>query len=136
MSGGSRPGFHPQSMPPGAASIRKTPVCRRDGPAVAKANAHPFRCGGPGFKESVHRSANLIKTPLGKLEPFWSSKLDEVRVDGEPHHAFGPAFTPRFVRRSDEPTQGQGFLSAIGLHSFHIVGYLTRECYGVFTPHW
>jgi len=82
---------------------------------VAKINRFGF--GGRSFKESVHRIANLIETPLGKHEALWSLKLDQACVDGEPHNASGPALAPGVVHSGDKPTKRQGFLPAIGFHT-------------------
>jgi hypothetical protein len=101
--------------------MRKTPVCFPADPGFTVANANPFGCVGTSFEESVHWIANLIEIPLGKLVALWPSKLNQTRVDGEPHNSSGPVFAPSVMHSGDEPTKRQGFLPAIGLYDFHIV---------------
>ncbi len=102
--------------------MQRASVCSPDDPDVALAKVNRFGFAGWSFKESIHRIANLIETPLGKHEAFSSSKLDQACVDCEPHNSSGPTFTPSVVHSGDEPTKRQGLFPAIGLHSLNIIG--------------
>jgi len=90
--------------------------CFLEDPDVVMAKVNHFAFLGRGFKHSVHEIVNLIETSFGKLGALWVSKLDQMRVDGEPHNPSGPSFTPGSVRGGDETTQRQGLFPAIGFH--------------------
>jgi hypothetical protein len=45
------------------------------------------------------------RRPPEKLDALPASKFDQVRIDGEPYHSFGPAFAKRVVRGHDEITE-------------------------------
>jgi hypothetical protein len=106
----------------------------QDDPDVVAPKVNRFGFLGRSFKHSVHLIVNLIETSPGKLEAQWSLKLDQLCVDGEPHNSSGPTLAPSVVRRGDEPTKGQGFLPAIGLHNLKILGWQPGGRYGVFNP--
>jgi|SRR5208282_424075 len=59
----------------------------------------------------------VVEIPSRKHKTLWPPKLDQVRVEGEPHKSTGPAFTPGIVRGGDELAKRQGFLPAIRFHN-------------------
>jgi len=64
----------------------------------------------------VPSKREAVEIPSGKHEALLSSKLDQVRVDGEPYQSTGPASTPGVVRGADELPKRQRFLPAMRFH--------------------
>jgi hypothetical protein len=50
------------------------------------------------------------------LKALWPSKLNQVRVDGQPHKSFRPAVPPSAISASNEVTKRQYLLFAIVFH--------------------
>jgi len=65
-----------------------------------------------------------------------SSKHDQVRIYGEPHHASRPALTAGVVNGRDEVPKRHCLLLAIGLHGIRIRGVAVRRLWGVHPARW
>jgi hypothetical protein len=104
-----------QPTQPGAALIRRASVCFPDDPDAAAAKVHRFGFVSRGFKQSVHIFAPGLKSS-GNHPALFSAKLNQVRLDGEPHNSFGFLSAASVVNGHDELTQRQDFLPAIGFH--------------------
>ena len=115
----------------GAALIQKVSVFFVGDPDVIVAKVNRFGLVGRRFKERVHRIANLIETPLRNHKALLSSKLNQVRLDGEPHNPSGLVFAMGVVNTRDELTKRQRLLLMIDLHGMNI-GKKPHGRYGVF----
>ena len=65
--------------------------------------------------ETVQR---VFMLPLRNHNAFWSSKLDQARIDREPHYSCCLAFAPGGINGRDEFTKCHGLLLVIVLHAF------------------
>ncbi len=63
-----------------------------------------------------------------------SSKLNQVRIDGEPHNPFGLLFAVGGVNGRDEITKRQRLLLVIDLHGLNIGQETARALWGVSPP--
>jgi hypothetical protein len=54
--------------------------------------------------------------PLRDLKALWASKLNQARVDGQPHKSFRPAVPPSAIRARNEVTKRQHLHFAIGFN--------------------
>ena len=85
-------------------------------------------CRRTAHESSANRTKNWTKLMLpGHLESrkqngsrnhkaSRSAKLNQARLDGEPHHRAGLALAADVVNACDEFTKGEGFLPAIDSH--------------------
>ena len=103
-----RPGSRLQPKRHGAALIRRASVRLPDDLDFVVMPVNRFGFAGRIFKPRVHWFENLIGTPFRNHEASLSSKLNQVRVDGEPNNSSDPSFTPGVVLGHDEFTKPQG----------------------------
>jgi hypothetical protein len=118
----------------GATLIWRTPVCFPDDPNHVVAKVNRFNSVGRSIKQSVHIFAPGFK-PSKNRKALLSTKLNEARLDGEPHNPPGLLSAAGVVNARNELPKRQGFLPAIGFHGRNI-GRETAPRYGVFTPFW
>ena len=64
----------------------------------------------------IRLDRNDFMLPLCDLKALWPSKLNQVRVDGQPHESFRPAAPQSAIRAGNEVTKRQYPLPAIGSH--------------------
>ena len=102
-----------------------------DDPDIVVANANRFGFVGRSFKERVHRIANLIETSLRNHKAIVSSKLNEVRLDGESHKPSGLVFAVGVGNARDEFTKRQRLLLVIDLHGKRMGRETARALWGV-----
>jgi hypothetical protein len=105
----NRPGSRLQPERRGAALIREGPV---------------FFPDNRGHKKSVHDFDSALDSS-GNHKALLSAKLDQVRLDGEPHESPGLALVAAFIDARHEFAECQGFLSAI---IFHALKYKSSRC--------
>ncbi len=116
MSEANRLGFRLQPKRHWTASIQRESVCFPDTRVVGVANVIRSDFVGQSFKQSVHRIANLIDTPLRNHKALFAAKLNHVCLDGEPHKPSGHVFTVGVVYARDELSECQGFLWVFSFH--------------------
>lgn len=101
-------------------------------PGVVVAKARRFGLVGRSFKERVHRIADLREIPLRNHKALLAAKLNQVRLDDEPHHPSGLVFTVGVVNARDELTKRQRLLLVIDLHGMRIGRETARALWGVY----
>ena len=105
-----------QPTPLGAALIRRASVRFPDDPDVVGAKVNRFGFVGRSFEQSVHIFAPGLKSSRNH-KALWSAKLNQVRLDGEPHNPSGLVFAVGVVNARDELTKRQRLLLVIDLHA-------------------
>jgi hypothetical protein len=127
----NRPGSGLQPTQLEAALIRRATVCFPDDPDVVVARVNRFGFVGRSFKQSVHIFAPGLKSSSNH-KAFWSLKLNQLRLDGEPHNPSGLMFATGVVNACDELPKRQGFLPALGFHGANIDRETARALWGVY----
>jgi len=114
----------------GAALIQKVSVFFVGDPDVVVAKVNRFSFVGRSFKQSVHIFAPGLKSSRN-YKAIVASKLNQARLDGEPHNPSGLVFAVGVVNTHDELTKRQRLLLVIDLHGIRI-GRKPHGRYGVF----
>ena len=110
--------------------IRRASVCFPDDPDVVGAKVNRFGFVGRSFEQSVHIFAPGLKSSRNH-KALLSAKLNQVRLDGEPHNPSGLVFAVSVVNTRDELTQRQRLLLVIDLHGLNIGQETARVPWGV-----
>jgi len=110
-----RPGSRLQPERRGAALIKEASVFFPDNRS-RKQGVHDF---DSGFDPSSNHNA------------LWSAKLNQVRLDGEPHDSFALAPAAAVIDARDEFAECQGFFPALILHGLIINHHAARATWGV-----
>jgi hypothetical protein len=88
------------------------------------------------FKTFIPRNEKILSGPGStNNKAIMSSKLNQVRIDGEPHNPFGLLFAVGGVNARDELTKLQWLLLVIDHHGMRIGRETARALWGVF-PRW
>jgi len=114
----------------GAALIQKVSVFFVGDPDVIVAKVNRFGLVGRRFKVRVHIFVPGLKSSRNH-KALLSAKLNQVRLDGEPHNPSGLVFAVGVVNTHDELTKRQRLLLVIDLHGIRI-GRKPHGRYGVF----
>ena len=115
----------------GAALIQKVSVFFVGDPDVVVAKVNRFSFVGRSFKQSVHIFAPGLKSSRN-YKAIVASKLNQARLDGEPHNPSGLVFAVGVVNARDELTKRQGLLLVIDLHGMNIGQETARALWGVY----
>ena len=83
--------------------IRRASVCFPDDPDIVGAKVNRFGFVGRSFEQSVHIFAPGLKSSRNH-KALLSAKLNQVRLDGEPHNPSGLALAVGVVNARDELT--------------------------------
>lgn len=110
-----RPGSRLQPEWSGVALLGRVSACLVGDPDLLVAKVNCFGLVIRSFELAVHIFAPGLKSSSNH-DAFLSAKLNQVRLDGEPHNPAGFPFAADVVNARDELTKRQGALSAIGLH--------------------
>jgi hypothetical protein len=129
-SGVNRSDGRRQPTQQGAALIRRAAVCFPDDPDVVVAKVNRFGFVGRSFKQSVHSFAPGLKSSRNH-KALLAAKLNQVRLDGEPHNPSGLVFAVGVVNARDELTKRQWLLLVIDLHGVNIGQETARARWGV-----
>ncbi len=130
----NRLGCRLQPTQHGSALIQGDSACFPGDPGVVVAKANRFGLVERSFKERIHRIANIFETPLRNHKASLSSKLNQVRLEGEPHNPAGLVFVVGVVNARDELAQRQRLLLVIGLHDMNIGRETAWALWGVTLP--
>ena len=113
--------------------IRRASICFPDDPDVVGAKVNRFGFVGRSFEQSVHIFAPGLKSSRNH-KALLSAKLNQVRLDGEPHNPSGLVFAVGVVNARDELTKRQRLLLVIDLHGMNIGQETARAPWGVSLP--
>jgi hypothetical protein len=130
----NRLGCRLQPTQHGAALIQGDSACFPGVPGVVVAKVNRFGLVGMSFKERVHGIANLIESPLRNHKALLAAKLNQVRLDDEPHNPPGLVFAVSVVNACDQLAKRQRLLLMVDFHDMSIGRETAWALWGVTLP--
>jgi hypothetical protein len=115
MSKVNRPGSRLQPKRHGVVLSWRNSICFPDDPEVVVVKVDRFDIAGRSFRPGVHVFAPGLESSRNH-KALMSAKLNQVRLDGEPHKPSGFLFAPEIVNVRDKFTKPQDFLAAACFH--------------------
>jgi hypothetical protein len=105
----------PQPTRRGAAPIQRNSGCLPGDPDIVVARVNRFGIVDRSSSHGIHFLSPGLKLS-GNYKALLSAKLNQVRLDGEPHKPSGLAFTATVVNARYELTKPECFFPVMGFH--------------------